>query len=531
VGYSIIKHNLFDIDAAIRRTFGYILVTIGIAIIYTLSIFIPSFLFSGFKAAESAVFPLVFTLIIVFFFNLARGQIQKLIDRVFYRLEYDYQETVQKIGETMRSLLTLDQIGESMMEIASNVLFIEKGWVMLLNPREQVYECITAPPSELKLPAQDPLIQKIAERKKEVTLYDIEEDPLFEKEKEACRKTFERLEATLIIPLIYENNLNGLMSLGNKKSGKFYRRADINLLKTLANQGTLAIENVRLHQARVEALEHSRRELERLNRAKSIALDHLSHELKTPLSVIKGTIQLLKRKSQNQITRTEGEKSFEMLEKHLNRLIEIQQETDKIIRSYQELEGKPVFLFPFSERVVDQIKQKATHREIHFHLEGEKDLCVLIPPGILEEVLVGLLKNAIENTPDEGMILISFEKAESQSFLKVEDFGVGITEENQKLIFGGLFHTQETDLYSSGRPYNFNAGGKGLDLLRIKVYGEHYGFDLSVKSRRCIYIPTNRDLCPGRISACPHCKSPEDCRSSGGSTFCVSFPQPSEKPS
>jgi hypothetical protein len=136
VGYSIIKHNLFDIDAAIRRTFGYILVTIGIAIIYTLSIFIPSFLFSGFKAAESAVFPLVFTLIIVFFFNLARGQIQKLIDRVFYRLEYDYQETVQKIGETMRSLLTLDQIGESMMEIASNVLFIEKGWVMLLNPRE-----------------------------------------------------------------------------------------------------------------------------------------------------------------------------------------------------------------------------------------------------------------------------------------------------------------------------------------------------------------------------------------------------------
>ena len=116
----------------------------------------------------------------------------------------------------------------------------------------------------------------------------------------------------------------------------------------------------------------------------------------------------------------------------------------------------------FAERILNQVKPKAAHREIHFHLEGEKDLYVFIPPGILEEILEGLLKNAIENTPDEGVIAVSFEKTDHEVLLKVEDFGVGITEENQKLIFGGLFHTQETDLYSSGRPYDFNAGGKGL---------------------------------------------------------------------
>jgi signal transduction histidine kinase len=330
--------------------------------------------------------------------------------------------------------------------------------------------------------------------------------------------------------MIYEDHLIGLISLGNKKSGKFYRRLDINLLKTLANQGTLAIENARLHEARVEVLEHSRKELERLNRAKTIALDHLSHELITPLSVIKGTIQLMKRRLLDQGSPITSEISFEMLEKQLNRLLEIQRETDSIIRSYQEFEGKPVFLSSFAERVLNQVKQKAAQRELHFHLDGEKDLYVFIPSGILEEILEGLLKNAIENTPDEGMIAVSYEKTDHEVLLKVEDFGVGITEENQKLIFGGLFHTQETDLYSSGKPYDFNAGGKGLDLLRMKVYGEHYGFDLSVKSRRCIFIPTNRDLCPGRISECPHCKGPEDCQSSGGSTFYISFPQPSEKP-
>jgi signal transduction histidine kinase len=530
IGYSIVRHNLFDIDGTIRRTFGYIFVTIGIAIIYTFSIYIPPIFLAGFKFAESTIFPLGFTLVTVFLFNLAHGRIQSFIDQIFYRLEYNYEETVERISEKMRSLLTLDAIGRSILDIARNILFIDKGYVLVLNPKEQVYECLPSSSSFLKLPPHDPFIQKMAEKKKEVTRYDIEEDPLFEKEREACKNSFEQLEATLVMPMIYENHLIGLISLGNKKSGKFYRRLDINLLKTLANQGTLAVENVRLHEARVEVLEHSRKELEQLNRAKTIALDHLSHELITPLSIIKGTIQLMKRRILTQPSPITSEISFEMLEKQLNRLLEIQRETDSIIRSYREFEGKPVFLSSFAERVLNQVKQKAARRELHFHLEGEKDLYVFIPPGILEEILEGLLKNAIENTPDEGMIGVSFEKTDHEVLLKVEDFGVGITEENQKLIFGGLFHTQETDLYSSGRPYDFNAGGKGLDLLRIKVYGEHYGFDLSVKSRRCIFIPTNWDLCPGRISECPHCKSPEDCQSSGGSTFSISFPQPSEKP-
>jgi hypothetical protein len=75
----------------------------------------------------------------------------------------------------------------------------------------------------------------------------------------------------------------------------------------------------------------------------------------------------------------------------------------------------------------------------------------------------------------------------------------------------------------SKNPFDFNAGGKGLDLLRMKAYGQRFGFDLSAESRRCIYLATDRDVCPGRISRCPHCTSREDCVASGGSTFSVAF--------
>jgi signal transduction histidine kinase len=523
VGYSIVKHNLFDIDGAIRRTFGYVLVTIGIAILYTLSVFVPPLFVGEFELAQSTTFPLLFTLVIVFFFNLARGRIQKFIDRIFYRLEYDYQETVEKISEKMRSLLNLDEIEKSIREIALNALFVDKSAVLVMNPKNRVYESLT-PSTNLKLTPYDPLIQKIAEKRKELTQYDIEEDPSFEKEKEACKATFKKLEASLLIPIIFEDDLIGLMTFGDKKSGKFYRGVDIKLLKTLANQGAVAIENARLHQARVETLENTRKELERLNRAKSIALDHLSHEMKTPLSIIQGNIRLLKRKLEMQVAPEEGKKSFEALDRQLNRLLEIQRETDEIIRSYQKLEEEPISLFPFAEQTLEKVKEAASHREIHFHLEGQKDLSILLAPKILKDLLEGLLKNAIENTPDEGMIRIVLEQKAQWILLKVQDFGIGITQMNQRHLFEGLFHTQDTERYASKKPYDFNAGGKGLDLLKMKVYGQRLGFDISVGSQRCIHLPTDRDSCPGRISLCSYCQGTRDCFSSGGSTFCVSFP-------
>jgi signal transduction histidine kinase len=147
---------------------------------------------------------------------------------------------------------------------------------------------------------------------------------------------------------------------------------------------------------------------------------------------------------------------------------------------------------------------------------------------VLEEVLDGLLKNAIENTPDEGLLRVLIESKSKRVFVKVEDYGIGITPENRRFIFEGLFHTQDTDLYTSKTPYDFYAGGKGLDLHRIKIYGERFGFDLTMDSRRCIYLPTDRDLCPGKISLCRHCQAVEDCIASGGSVFTLSFPTGNE---
>ena len=93
----------------------------------------------------------------------------------------------------------------------------------------------------------------------------------------------------------------------------------------------------------------------------------------------------------------------------------------------------------------------------------------------------------------------------------------------KRSFFQGFHHTQATDDYSSKRPFAFNAGGKGLELLRLKVLSELHYFDISFESARCVYLPMHEDHCPGDVAACPHVRTPEECAGSGGTTFAVLF--------
>ncbi|HVN95018.1 MAG TPA: PAS domain-containing sensor histidine kinase [Syntrophorhabdaceae bacterium] len=317
------------------------------------------------------------------------------------------------------------------------------------------------------------------------------------------------------------------------------------------------------------ALMKSHKELEQLNKAKTKAVNHISHELKTPLSVIQGSIRLLKRKLMGTELSSSLTPIIDALERNTERLFSISWETDEIFNVSQEVEAgillneldrlfermqnlaqapeairtywealkewtskslsgsmasfQPIEVYPSVSSIVEKIKGAAGHRSIRFNVAGPKHASIDMDPVILREVTEGIVKNAVENTPDGGVIDVTMEERDGCVLLHVKDYGVGITEENQKFLLDGLFHTKETELYSTKKPYDFGAGGKGLDLLRIKYYAQRYGFDISLESTRCIHIPTDSDLCPGDISNCKFCKTVDDCVEAGSTTFTVTF--------
>ncbi len=277
IAYSIVRHNLFDADMIIRRTVGYVVVTavvVGTYIGVSLGL---NVLLGSYQLAQSRAFPILFTIGIILIFNPLRDRLQVLVDRLFFRKEYDYGAIVEKVGGAMTSLLELSPILKRLVQTFTEDMFINSSSVMLLAPAESEFHIIFAEGEQkqivekVSLKQDEPLMEIIRREKRELTKYDVLEDPRYREVSESCATDFARLNASLIVPLIYQNHVIGSLNLGEKKSGKAYNREDLDLLRAIASQGSVAIENARLFQ---ENLEKQRME-EELNIARDLQMSML----------------------------------------------------------------------------------------------------------------------------------------------------------------------------------------------------------------------------------------------------------------
>ncbi|MGD8388259.1 MAG: PAS domain S-box protein [Desulfobacteraceae bacterium] len=372
-------------------------------------------------------------------------------------------------------------------------------------------------------------------------------------------------KSIMMVPLEDSGSLIGVLIAVNKK-GEDFDHKDQKLLTMIASTVALSISNAKFSKELKEAYQ----EVASLNRAKEKIINHLSHELKTPVSVLMASLNLLKKK----LEAYPDEKlstTIERAERNLHRILDIEVQVEDIMmeRRYptyplmsfmlnqcaEELEAllaekvgegevvrwlrdrleqefglrksemEEIPLGGFVEERLAALEKKHPHRHLEILRHLETDASVKIPRDVLKKMVDGLVKNAVENTPDGGRIEIFVRDGGNGIELAVRDYGVGIAEENSRRIFEGYFATQDTIDYSSKNPFDFNAGGRGSDLLRMKVFGERYGFQLSMTSSRCRFLEQEGAVCPGSIEKCESCERVEDCLESGGSTFTAFFPK------
>jgi signal transduction histidine kinase len=377
---------------------------------------------------------------------------------------------------------------------------------------------------------------------------------------------FEFLPPAIVCVLVFcvDERCSGILGMGSKIIDRPYNKEDKELLETLVNNLVVSIKNARS----AKALKEAYQELTILNKAKDKIIHHLSHELRTPVAVLLTTLNLLKKKLAAG-PQENWQSAMERAKRNLERLVDMQGEVDDILQKPEyrsrhmvsvlldqcadelevlvaeqvgeghiverirdrieeiydcrEIAFKDIVVDEFLKEKMKEIEPFFSHRQLDVIIDTEKTPPICIPANPLEKLLTGLVKNAIENTPDEGKIEVVVRKKEQKVELRVHDYGVGIVKDHQKRIFEGFYPTQETKYYSSKKPYDFNAGGKGADLLRLKIFSERFNFKLDMSSSRCRHIPFQSDICPGQISQCSFCRGLEDCHHSGGTTFRVVF--------
>ena len=502
--------------------------------------------------------------------NNPAGQVITLRDVTLEKRSARINQALFRISQALHQYRGLDERLQFITREVRDLIGVEGASVILLDEkkqefyfRESIYDDDQTgrKMKEIRFPADKGVAAEVYRTGKPLIVHDTAGDPHFFSQVD--EKSQYQTRNMLDVPIQIQSRLIGVLCAVNKKEENFDRQ-DVELLSAIANYVALPIENAGIH----EELERSYQEVKSLNRAKDRVIHHLSHELKTPVSILSASLGLLRKRLAG-IEDRNWDTILDRAQRNLDRLLDMQYEIEDILREKdykiyyllsslldacadelellvaEQLDEKDIIarlrqriktlfgphetapeeirLDQFVEEKVHALGPRFAHRECSVTAQVSGEHWIWIPPDVLGKIVEGLVRNAVENTPDGGQILVSVKPGKNGPELKVKDTGIGISEENQRLIFDNYFTAYETMQYSSRNPYDFGAGGKGFDLLRMRIFSERYGFKLKMKSQRCRLLPDDSEACAGYIEKCLHSGKSKDCLNSGGTTVTVQF--------
>lgn len=195
-----------------------------------------------------------------------------------------------------------------------------------------------------------------------------------------------------------------------------------------------------------------------------------SHELKTPLTAIKGFNDVIGMKSKDDDIRTLSSK----IDKEVNRVVSLID--DMLNLSKLETTKTPIVekvdLVAVAYDAEESISALARDKNVNIEISGEGT--VDMEKDHAYELVKNLMENAVRYNEDGGHVIISVDEKADKVTLKVKDDGIGIDEENQSRIFERFYRVNK----SRSR----ETGGTGLGLSIVKHVAELYGAKLTLSS-------------------------------------------------
>ncbi|HET6315272.1 MAG TPA: ATP-binding protein, partial [Chloroflexota bacterium] len=270
----------------------------------------------------------------------------------------------------------------------------------------------------------------------------------------------------LLVPLVTRAGIAGVITcLGRPPRPPFDTR-DLNLAQDLARRSSMAIDNSQLYREARTAI--------------SIRDEFLSvaaHELKTPMTSLRGYAQLLGRELER------GD--VPSPERAHRAAVTIQVQVDKLARLVAQLldisriqsgklaiERRPTDLSQLVRDVIESARPQLERHTVVVRLTNQ--LLVEVDPLRLEQVMTNLLDNAIKYSPDGGQIDVVLESSPHQVELSVRDRGVGVPQEHRAHIFDRFYQAH------AGGPLTSMAG-MGLGLYISRQIVELHGGDIKAE--------------------------------------------------
>jgi two-component system phosphate regulon sensor histidine kinase PhoR len=205
---------------------------------------------------------------------------------------------------------------------------------------------------------------------------------------------------------------------------------------------------------------------------------NVSHEIKTPLTAIKGFVETLQ---QGKVHRAEEKVRFlSIIQKHVDRLnsiIEdllalsrIEQEDERREINFQQIKIRDIF-----EAAVQLCRPKAEEKKVRIELDCDKETTAVLDPTLIEQAVANLLDNAIKYSEPQSAVLLRSRRQNSEVVISVEDHGIGIAQKHLPRLFERFYRVDQARSRSMG--------GTGLGLAIVKHIAQAHGGQVTVESR------------------------------------------------
>jgi signal transduction histidine kinase len=501
VGYGIVRSQLFDIRGLARSSAAYGFATLAITGLFAGLITFADVSFRRFNVnASSPYFSVTFLFFAILAFNPLRDRLQALVDRLFDRDRSGYRTAVREISEAMVSMLSLGEISERLLLAVTDTMGVERAMVLLLSEEERKLTPVAwrgdfdDDARHLDLPVDHPIGKHLWMRRQELSRADFDDaaDP---ETREVCRDVFDTLEVKLLVPILFGVDLLGVIAVGGKLSGERLGPDDRQLLRTLANQSAIAIENAQAFdeiaklnetlEARVDErtreLQQTQAQLMQSEKMRSLGqlVAGVAHELNNPIGFVHANLQLLDRYIgrlvQAQEDGGDADAPREAIRKLLLRSREGTERVKKIVqdlRTFSRMDQAELSDADLNE----EIERTLALMEPRFKDGGvrvRKQLDELPPvrcyPAQLNQVFMNLVMNACDALEGRGTLTIRSRSAGGSVRLEFEDDGPGIPEEVRGRIFEPFFTTKPV------------GQGTGLGLSISHGIVERHGGRMSVE--------------------------------------------------
>lgn len=486
--YAIVRHRLMDVRLVVARSVAYIFLIGIIAAFYTGAVFVVGNLFfTGKTDFNQTIVYASLTIFVAFTFQPLRYFLEKITDRVFFKNNYNSNELLSKLTKILASTLSLDDLSRKTLNQIFNTMHISRGTFYIFQNNHPALTISGGIVEKNKYSNEKML--KICEKKK-IMVLDEEED---ENSKEIMRN----LKASIILPLHVGEKMHGLLLLGEKRSGDIYFNKDIEVLKIFGPEVSVALENAKAYEeirrfniTLKEEVDHATKDLQDAN-VKLKEIDKLkdefvslaSHELRTPMTVIKSYLWMMLDKNNasalSEKQRMYVDRAYTSTQRLIN-LVNDMLNVSRIESGRFTLAMKPIDLGELINTVYTEMLPKAQEQKIN--LQFAKPLQPLFQvsadPERVEQVLINLIGNSLKFTSEKGTIRIEVnsnptEKTETVSII---DNGKGISAEDMTKLF------QKFSMVGGNYLVKQNAQGTGLGLYLSKAMIELMGGKIWVES-------------------------------------------------